>query len=311
MRMLITGGAGFQGSHLTRRLAHAGHEVTVLNTYSSPAEAAAACFPPGVKTVWGSVTDSEIVRKTMRGQDVVVHLAARINVDESRDDPGAYIAANVNGTFNVLEATRETGARMVFGSSCEVYGSGHGGLLTEASELRPYSPYAASKAAADRLCFAYHRTYGLDVTVVRPCNIYGEGQKAGKGGAVIAIFVERALNNEPLVVFGDGAQTREYMNVDDLVAGYELVLQRDGLAGETVNLGTGESVSIKTIAQLVAKRFNATVMTGPVRPGEVPSFELDSAKARALGFTPRVSFADGLDRYMSWRMQPAPVATSG
>lgn len=311
MRILVTGGAGFQGGHLTRAWAAAGHDLTVLNTYSAAAAAAAATFPSDVTTVWGSVTDPEIVRKTVREQDAVVHLAAQINVDESNEAPGAFVAANVMGTFNVLEAVRETGARMIYASSCEVYGFGQSEPLTESSELRPHSPYAASKAAADRLAFAYHKTYGIDVTIVRPCNIYGEGQRSGKGGAVIPIFVGRGLAGQPLIVFGDGSQSREFMNVEDIVTAYDLVLGRDDLAGETINFGTGESVTIRKIAELVSQRLDATIVEGPFRPGEVQGFTLNSSKARTLGFSPNIKFADGLDRYIGWRLGQVPANTGG
>lgn len=306
MRILVTGGAGFQGSHLVKLWAAAGHRVTVLNTYSDLANRVVADFHPSVNMVWGSVTDPEIVMKSVREQDVVVHLAARINVDESSIDPGAYVTVNVMGTLNVLEAVRKSGGRMIYGSSCEVYGSGQEALLTENSPLLPYSPYAASKAAADRLCFAYFRTYGLNVIIVRPCNIYGEGQRSGKGGAVTPIFVENALNNKPLIIFGDGSQFREYMNIDDLVVAYDLVLGQEELAGETVNFGTGESVTVKSIAELVAGRLGAIVVNGAARPGEVPGFKLDCSKAQIIGFSPRVRFVDGLERYINWRLNETP-----
>ena len=146
MRVLVTGGAGFQGSHLVAHWLEAGHDVTVLNTYS---EAAERSLTRDARVVWGSVTDKEIVHKTARGQDVIVHLAARISVDESIAAPESILAVNVMGTFNVLEAVRETGARLVYASSCEAYGYGKP-QVTEKSELRPHSPYAASKAAATR-----------------------------------------------------------------------------------------------------------------------------------------------------------------
>ena len=301
MRILITGGGGFQGSHLAELWLKAGHDITVLSTYSQESERNLSSICNDITSVWGSVTDLEIVEKTVRSQDVVVHMAARINVDESIAGPVDFITVNVVGTYNVLQALRTTGARLLYSSSCEVYGSGPDGPNSEGHALRPHSPYAASKAAADRLCHAYHMTYGVDVTILRPCNIYGERQKSGKGGAVISIFTENALNGRPLTLMGDGRQRREYMNVDDLVAAYDLVLSQPELSGETVNFGSGETISIKEIAEHIASEMGVDIEHLPARPGEVAGFDLDSSRARALGFFPKVKFWDGLTRYMDWR----------
>jgi dTDP-glucose 4,6-dehydratase len=211
------------------------------------------------------------------------------------------LQVNVLGTCNVLEAVRKYGCRMVFASSCEVYGTTSEVAAPEAAPLNPHSPYAASKAGADRLCYAYVKTYGLNAIIVRPCNVYGPRQKDGPGGAVIPRFVSRALRGEPLVVFGSGQQQREYMHVDDLVDGYLLLLNRTVPPGETINLGTGETPSIKETAEFIASRLNAKVTHGEARPGEVQRFTLDSSKARQLGFRPRVTFREGLDQYIQWR----------
>ena len=300
MRMLVTGGAGFQGSHIVEQCLRDGHHVTILNTFSEESERITELFQGEVSVVWGSVTDPEIVKKTVRGQDVVVHMAARINVDESIEAPDSYLYTNVTGTYNVLEGVREQGCRLIYASSCEVYGSVGPTPLAEGSNLRPHSPYAASKAAADLLCFAYWKTYGVDVTTLRPCNIFGPRQKTGSGGAVIPIFVHRALAREPLVVYGTGDQRREYMYVDDLVAAYKLVIDRTDLQGEVINVSSGESPSIREIAEYIGERLGAPVEHGPGRPGEVMGFELDTGKAARLGFSPQVSFWQGLRRYMQW-----------
>ena len=300
MRLLVTGGAGFQGSHLVEKWLEAGHEVTVLNTYSERAERAISRFAGATRVVWGSVTDKEIVRKTVRDQDVVFHLAARISVDESIADPESTLSVNVMGTLNVLEAVRQWGARLVHASTCEAYGNSEE-LTTEQSELNPHSPYAASKAAADRLCYAYYKTYGVDVIILRPCNIYGEGQKTDQGGAVIPTFISRAQAGLPIVRAGDGKQRREYMHVSDLAGAYDLFLNASDLGGEVFNVGSGEIVAIEEIANVVADRFGAKVEYHDGRPGEVRGFGLDSSKAAALGFRHRVGFAEGLSRYIEWR----------
>ncbi len=301
MKLLVIGGGGFQGSHLVEHWLKRGHDVTVLNTWSEQTDQNISSFAKHIRLVWGSITDREIVEKTTRGHEVVVHLAARVNVDESIGAPGSVVEVNVLGTQNVLAAAVKYGARVIHASSCEVYGSAKPVPVTENSALLPHSPYAASKAGADRLCFAYHKTYGLDVSILRPCNIYGERQKETSGGAVIAIFVRRALEGKPLTVFGTGQQRREYMHVSDLVVAYDLVLNRSDLAGETLNCGTGEAISIRDLAEFIGPRMGVSVEYGPARPGEVPEFLSDSSKIRALGFTPSMKFWDGLERYIEWR----------
>lgn len=307
MRILITGGAGFQGSHLAERWVQAGHTITLLNTYSEEAERNVAHIAADVSIVWGSVTDREIVEKTVRGHDLVVHMAARINVDESIASPRSFVEVNIDGTMNVLEAVRGAGARLIYASSCEVYGNTEELPVTEHADLSPHSPYAASKAAADRMCFAYYKSYGLDVTIVRPCNIYGERQKSGKGGAVIPIFASLAASDRPLTVFGDGSQRREYMHVDDLVSAYDMIARRRDLAGVTLNVGTRETPSIREIAEFIGDKTGASIVYEPPRPGEVRGFSLDSSRLSSLGFSPEIGFWDGLARYIEWSHRSAPV----
>ncbi len=302
-KILITVGLGFQGSHLTEHLLDKGYQITILNTWSEKSEKDSQVFEDKVKIVWGSVTDKEIVEKTVRGQDVVFHLAARVNVDESIQYPLEFIKANIEGTYNILEAVKENNNRLIYISTCEVYGEPTDGPIKESNELRPHSPYAASKAAADRLCFAYYVTYGVKVTIVRPFNIYGERQKEKGFGAVIPIFVKKALNREPLIVFGSGEQTRDYLNIDDIIRAYDFVLNHPELAGETINFGTGKETSIKDIAEHIAKKLNVEVRYEAPRPGEVKGFICDFSKAKKLGWEPKVDIWPGIDRYIEWRKQ--------
>lgn len=302
MNILITGGAGFQGSHLAEHFLKEGHKVTILNTYSEAAEANINDFAPKVKVIWGSITDREIVEKSVRGQNTVFHLAARINVDESISHPEDYIDVNVKGTFQVLEAVKRHGCRLIYASTCEVYGAPIGrDLIDETTELRPHSPYAASKVAADRLCFAYYKTYKVPVTIVRPFNIYGERQKEGDGGALIAIFVKKALDKLPLKVFGSGSQTRDYMHVSDLIQAYDTVLKRDETIGETINFGTGKETAIKDIAEFIAKKLGVDIEYLAARLGEVDRFKADTHRAQKYDFSPRVDIWEGIERYINWR----------
>ncbi len=307
MKILITGGAGFQGSHLSEALVAQGHDVTVLNTYSSQTEANIESLSKHARIIFGSITDRTVVEKSVRGQDVVFHLAANINVDDSLKDPASFLDVNIMGTHNVLEAVRANHSRLIYASTCEVYGDGHtlkeGQLLDESAELSPNSPYAASKAAADRWCNAYHKSFGVNVTIVRPFNIYGERQKSGSGGALIPILVRKALRGETLTVFGEGTATRDYLNIDDLIEAYMLVLHHPELAGKAINFASGTNTQIKEIAEYIAKAFGANIEHGPARPGEVQRFPADISLARSIGFEPKVGIWEGIDRYIAWASQ--------
>lgn len=308
MNILITGGAGFQGSHLTDSLVEQGHNVSILNTYSEKAERNLKDSIKNIKIIWGSITDKEIIDKTVRGNDVVFHLAAHVNVDESLKNPYVFYDVNVLGTMHVLEAVKKYGARLIFVSTCEVYGDGHeikyGAALNEHAELRPNSPYAASKAAADRMCHAFSTSYDINMTIIRPFNVYGERQKSNTFGALIPILTAKALRGEFLTVFGDGSATRDYSHISDIIQSYNLVLQNpDKLKNKVINFANGQEISVKEIAQYIAKKLNVEVVHGPARPGEVSRFPADISFAKSLGYSPKVNIWEGLDRYINWAKQ--------
>lgn len=306
MKILVTGGGGFQGSHLVELLLKKGHSVSVLNTYSEQAKKNLELVLKDINLIWGSVTDNELVEKSVRGHDAVFHLAAHINVDESRKNPKAFIDSNITATHFVLEAVRKEKTRLIYASTCEVYGDGHVLVGTEGlrenAELRPNSPYAASKAAADRMCHAYFKTFGVNVTIVRPFNVYGERQKSGMFGALIPILVAKALRGEDLAIFGDGMATRDYSHVSDIVNGYIMILENDSckLRGEAINLASGCETRIRDIAALIANELQVKIISCDSRPGEVSRFPADISLAKSLGYSPEVSIWDGISRYIEW-----------
>lgn len=307
MKILVTGGAGFQGSHFVEYLLKNGHTITILNTLSQTAQENISAFNDEVTVVWGSVTDKELVEKTVREHDLIIHLAARIHVDESIEEPLAYLQTNIYGTYNILEAMRKPEnrqSRLIYWGSCEVYGEPIKGKLSESSELCPQSPYAASKAAADRLCYAYFRTYGLKVIIARFFNIFGERQKVGIRGALIPTLVERAIKKEPLIVSGSGKQTRDYTYIGDVVKSLDALVNNHKLDGQVINFASGRNTSVIAIANYIAKKFKVTVKHGLARPGEVGKFPADISKVRKLGFQSTVSIWEGIDRYINWRLQP-------
>lgn len=304
MKILVTGGLGFQGGHLSEALLSQGHDVTILNTYSEVIKPVFEKLRDRTNIVFGSITDQVIVDKTVRGQDVVFHLAANVNVDQSLKDPRGFIDCNIIGTHLVLEAVRKYNARMIHASTCEVYGDGHDiaedELLTESSTMSPNSPYAASKLAAERWCISYNKSFDTDVTIVRPFNIFGERQKSGQFGALIPILVKKALNKEPLTVFGDGKATRDYLYISDLVDAYMLVLNHPELSGLAINFASGINTSVIDIAEYISKKLDSTIEKGPARPGEVSRFPADVSLSTSLGFKPKVNIWEGIDLYIKW-----------
>ncbi|MDP2705023.1 MAG: GDP-mannose 4,6-dehydratase [Patescibacteria group bacterium] len=314
MKILITGGGGFQGSHLAKHFVNKGHDVSVLTTYSEFSENNLADILGKITIIWGSITDRETVDKSVRGHDVVFHLAGHVNVDESLQDPGIFLQVNVLGTFNILEAVKKYKNRLIAASTCEVYGDGHTlkdeELLSETAELKPNSPYAASKAAADRLSYAYYRSFGVDVTIARPFNVFGEKQNAGPFGALIPILVARGLQGKDLTVFGTGESTRDYSHVSDIVQAYDLVFNTKGLAGKAINFASGKDTKIKDIADYIAKKFNVKVVHGPARPGEVSRFPADISFAKSLGYVPKTSIWEGIDQYIDWAKKESRKKTS-
>ena len=301
-RVLITGGAGFQGSHLTEVLLKKGYQVTILNTFSPRSEKNLGKILNKINLVWGSVTDKEIVNKTVRDQDVVFHMASHINVDDSIADPTTTIQVNILGTLNVLEAVRRYNNHLIFVSTCEVYGETMvDKAIKETKELKPQSPYAASKAAADRLCYGYARTYKTKVNIIRPFNVFGPRQKDQKGGALIPKLIHQALEKKPLTIFGSGKQTRDYIYIDDLIKAYLLILNNELKPGEVINFGTGKETSILEIAEYIGKKLKIKIKYTKGRPGEVKKFIADIDKAKRLGFKPKIDIWTGIDKCIAWQ----------
>lgn len=345
-RVLITGGLGFQGLHLALALLAQGRQVTVLNTPSPRARGALLPVFESQATredavVWGSVTDQEVLEKVIPAHDAVVHMAAWASVDQSLDRPWPPWEVNGQGTMCVLEAVRRFNpqARVVVASSCEVYGPAgkrqwarSADYLTgappvakrmaihlnefhpqdENAPMLPRSPYAASKIAGDRMAYAYAVTYDLDVTILRPCNVFGPWQRVGGFGAVIPTFVLRALEGQPLQITGGGLQSREFLYVDDVVRAYQAVLDRDQRApGAVYNCGSDHLVTIRALAEQVVAAISPAcpIQNSGARVADVSGFRLDSGKIkRALGWEAVIPFDEGLQRYIGWAKQSGAAA---
>jgi dTDP-glucose 4,6-dehydratase len=299
VRVLVTGGCGFIGSHFVKRLVAAGDAVAVLDnlTYSgNPANL------QGVEHDFfrGDIADPEAVSRAGDGCEAVVNFAAETHVDRSILAAGDFIRTDVVGTHVLLEWARATGARLVQVSTDEVYGEVPAGVSSsEDDPLRPSSPYAASKAGADLLVLAYVRTYGLAASITRGSNTYGPFQYPEK---IVPLFVTNALDGEPLPVYGDGRQTRDWLHVDDHCAAVERIL-RDGEAGEIYNVGAGRELENIEVTRRIVELTGADpslVRHVTDRPGHDRRYSLDSSKIAALGWRPERSFEDGLVETVAW-----------
>lgn len=299
MRVLVTGGAGFIGSHFVKRLVRGGHDVVVLDklTYAgNPANLA------GVEheLVVGDIADPEAVARAGAGCDAIVNFAAETHVDRSILGPKEFVHTDVLGTMCLLELARETGARYVQVSTDEVYGDLEAGCRArEDDPLRPSSPYSAAKAGGDLQVLAYVRTYGVNASITRGANTYGANQYPEK---LVPLFVTNALEGQPLPVYGDGKQVREWLHAEDHCAGIELVLH-EGAPGEIYNAGGEDHENLEVTYRILELTGADPSLIRHVedRAGHDRRYAVDDAKLRALGWRPRHSFGEtGLPETVDW-----------
>ena len=249
---LVTGGAGFIGSHLTRKLAGAGHDVRILDSLvsgASQARVAELTDLPHVQFLEGDIRDADTCRKAVAGADFVLHHAAEASVPRSVDAPAECVEINVEGTVNLLEAAQKAGTvqRFVFASSCAVYGDTPGSSKHEASQTDPLSPYASSKLSGEYFCRNFFRLHGLQTVALRYFNVYGPGQDPnGAYAAVIPKFITAVVQGESPTIFGDGEQSRDFIFVEDIVeANLRATQATRGVGGKSFNIGGGQSASLK------------------------------------------------------------------
>lgn len=290
----ITGGRGFLGTHLSNELVNRGYDVVVMDNLC---HASYLPLDERVEFFWGDVRNRGDCAKLVEKSDAIIHLAAEINIDKSIESPSLVWAVNTIGTLLILDQVKDTKKPLLIASSSEVYGTAQTEIQTEEHPLDGQSPYAASKIAADRLGYAYFKSYQTDVRIVRAFNICGEGQGFDSYGAVIAKFIHAIKNDEPVTIFGTGEQTRDYTHVSDTVDGYIRILE-GGQPGEVYNIATGEDWSVHDLVDVIELTSGhiATRIQGPERPGEVMKLKGDASKLRALGWEPKVSFKDAIVR---------------
>jgi dTDP-glucose 4,6-dehydratase len=305
MRLLVCGGAGFIGSNFVRlRIADHGDEITVLDklTYAGRRENLEGL---DLRLVVGGIEDPAAVADAVEGCDAIVNFAAETHVDRSITEPDAFVTTHALGTYTLLEAARERSRRYVQVSTDEVYGSIEQGWFTERSPLQPSSPYSATKAGADLLVASYRHTYGLEALICRGSNNYGPYQYPEK---LIPLMILNALHGDPLPVYGDGMQVRNWIYVEDFARGIGTVLER-GEPGEVYNVGgLDEAPNLEVVRRIVeyTGADDSLIEYVTDRPGHDRRYSLSSDKVRGLGWEARVRFADGLERTVAWYRDNRP-----
>lgn len=306
MNIVVVGGCGFIGSHLSEELIRRGHNVEIIGFNCQ--EENLVSMKGRYKFIRVDITDRAGVREAINANvDGVIHLAALINVDQSIQYPRLFFATNVAGTFNVLEAVSEKRIpKLLYMSTCEVYGNIPEGKATESHPTNPRSPYAASKFAAERYLLSYAYTYREPkITIVRGFNQYGTRQNPGSKGAVIPIFITRLLRGENILIHGDGSQTRDYVYVNDTVKGLANAFEKDLPSGEIINLATGTDTSIKEVATMICKLLGKNPEEHMEfiedRPGQIMRSCGDYSKAKELlGWAPETPLDRGLKTCIEW-----------
>jgi dTDP-glucose 4,6-dehydratase len=300
MRVLVTGGAGFIGSHFVRRLVAGGDEAIVLDKFTYAGNRANLT---GVScdVHRGDIADAEAVARASNGCDAIVNFAAESHVDRSIMDGSELLRTNIAGPGVLLEAARNQEIRLVQVSTDEVYGDvAHGSSSLEDDPLMPSSPYSAAKASGELFVLAHARTYGVDAVITRGSNTYGPNQYPEK---ILPLFITNALDGEPLPLYGDGKQVRDWLHVEDHCAGIDLAL-RHGRAGEAYNLGGGEEVENLEITRRVLELTGAdAALVRPVadRPGHDRRYSVDSTKAQSeLGWLRAWRLETGLAATVEW-----------
>lgn len=302
MKTLVTGGAGFIGSNLVKQLLADGHSVTALDNLSSGYRSNLSPITD-VRFIEGDIRDEEAVAEAIKNCEVVFHLAASVGNKRSMDHPLLDADINVMGTIKVLEAARKAGVRkIVASSSAGIFGELKTLPIKEDHPVEPDTPYGSSKLCMEKECLAYGKLYEIEAVCLRYFNVYGPNQRFDAYGNVIPIFVFKMLRGEPLTIFGDGEQTRDFINVRDVVQANIKAAMAHGVSG-AFNTGSGGRITINKLVDLLknASGLEPLVEYCAPRPGDVRDSLADITAARtAYDFNPSVILKDGLAEYMAW-----------
>lgn len=304
--LLITGGCGFVGVNLVSRLAHQGFRVRILDNLSLGKREYVE--PYGVELMVGDIRDSAAVAKAVKGVDSVIHLAAHTRVMDSISDPRLNFEVNVTGTMNLLEASRDAAVRsFIFASTGGAIVGDREPPVHEEMVPRPIAPYGASKLAGEAYCSAFHGAFGVNAVALRFSNLYGP--HSHRKGSVVAQFIRQALKREPLVIYGDGSQTRDFLYVEDLADALCACATSgsERLGGEVFQMGSGRETAISDVASIIQKEiaanfgFDVPIRHEEARRGEIRRNYADIGKAgRALGFAPKTCLSEGIAATVAW-----------
>jgi nucleoside-diphosphate-sugar epimerase len=305
--ILVTGGAGFIGSNLVDRLLEDGFKVKVIDDLSTGDKQNLAHLEnnESFEFIEGNIQDFDLIKKTVKGVDAVFHEAALVSVTRSVEDPLLSNEINVKGSLNLLKSCVNANVkRFVYASSCAVYGDAKVLPIPEDLSAKPLSPYAVDKLATENYAKVFYEVYGLETVGLRYFNVYGPRQKYGPYSGVISIFIKRFLENKPPTIYGDGEQTRDFVNVKDVVEANMLTLSKRDIAGEVFNISSGKAFTINKIVKIIQKITNKESID-PVyaepRLGDIKHSYAKITKAqRNLQFEPKVQLEKGLEQLIKW-----------
>ncbi|MFX0016070.1 MAG: NAD-dependent epimerase/dehydratase family protein [Promethearchaeota archaeon] len=305
MECLVTGGAGFVGSHLIERLLIDNHSVVCLDDFSTGKRKNLDDIKNEIKIIKGDIQNPDIIRKAVKNIDYIFHLAAQISVNRSVRDPQFDAAVNIGGTINLLEAMNNSSIKrfIYMSTGGAIYGEPTSIPAPETTKEDPISPYGISKLTAERYLHWFHRTYGLSYSIIRPANIYGPRQDPLGEAGVISIYLGRIKNNEPLDIFGDGTDTRDYVYVTDIADICIKVMNSKDI--ETFNAGTGIQTNLLDLIKIIEEvtKINARKRFCDSRPGDVNHISLDSSKAlEILGWRANTDMFSGIKKTWDWFM---------
>ena len=306
MKALVTGGAGFIGRWVVKKLLEEKDKVWVLDDLSNGDEGNLSEFTANENyqgLIEGDVADIKCVTKLFQNKyDICIHAAAQINVQESLDNPDKAFRTNLIGTYNILSCALKTDTKVVLIGTCMVYDMAKAGAISELWPVKPSSPYAGSKLAAENLALSYYYGYGLPVVVLRPFNTYGPFQKANMEGGVVSIFIKNQIDGEVLKVFGDGTQTRDLLYVEDCADFIVRGAFSGKAVGQIINAGAGRDISINDLALLISRDSGKIQHVEHHHPqSEIQKLLCDSSKARELlGWEPRTTLEEGIGKTEQW-----------
>ncbi len=309
MNILVTGGTGFIGRWVVKKFLDKEHNVWIIDNLENSSEENIADFKDreNLKQVMiASVTDSQALVELFKIKfDIILHLAAQISVQESLDNPNKAFNSNIVGTYKVLKHALKQKSKIVLMGTCMVYDLSTNEPINEEHPVKPLSPYAASKLAAENIAESFYYAYKLPVVIVRPFNTYGPFQKTNMEGGVVSIFINQHLKKQTLNIYGDGIQTRDLLYVEDCADFIYQAATNEGAVGHIINAGTGRDISINELAKSIEQNTEMIKHVPHIHPNaEIPKLLCNSIKAnQLLGWYPKVSLEQGIEKTKQWLMK--------